>query len=223
MIDARERAELRASEHLLTEAREAWQSIGGTDARELSGSDCARAFEALGLRGVEVRGMLPGSPAILRRLYSGGDASFSSFAEAYSCRMSEYDGPVCMLCFARESTNLGRGAFECQGAEGECSVFSSFTSSKDNAHSDGNVAVAALPAAVLACLSFRAGIEPRLGVEELKICERSAHSEWRQATARVVELATASLPAERVSMREAQEAVENGLLQCQDERPHLFT
>ena len=51
-----------------------------------------------------------------------------------------------------------------------------------------------------------------LGVDELKVCERAAHTEWRQTAARVAQLATASLSAKRVSMREVQEAIERYVL-----------
>ena len=125
--------------------------------------------------------------------------------------MIDYDGPVCTLCNAQESADPSWDGFECEKQKGVCSVFTGFASSSSKTCSEDEMAVATLPAAVLACLCFRAGIDPRQGADKLKVCERAAHSEWRRTAARVAELATTSLSSKFVSIREAQEAIERHL------------
>ena len=239
-IEARERVEGRArrrahraclaaeahhSEQLKAEAAEGWQAVGGTEKDALSAADCARAFEKLGLRGVDVRGRLPGAPSLLRELYLGGGTyTLADFAAAYSLRMMDYDGAVCTLCGSWESTDPTRSGFECESiATGLCicSVFAEFASAASDAgaapaSTHAAVHVACLPEAVLAVLCFRAGIDPRLRVDELKVCERAAHTEWRAAASRIAELAASKLPTERVSVGQAQEAIETAMIESLD-------
>ena len=207
---ARLAADIRASEQMLAEAREAWQAQGFTVPGVQSCADCESAFEALGMRGIDVRGRLPGAPNALRRLYIGGiSVTFGQFCEAYTLRLEEYDGPVCTLCFSRESMEAGWERLECEREKGVCSVFADFVSSASGTHADGQVAVAALPDAVLAVMCFRAGIDPRLLIAN----EQAAHTAWREAATRVAEVAAAKLPVDGVpSIKEAQEAVESVML-----------
>ena len=216
------RAHLAAEDHyskqLNAEAAEGWQAVGGKTDGVLSAADCARAFEELGMRGVDVRGRLPRAPEVLRRLYVGrGNFAFGDFAAAYSLRMMEHDGPVCTLCFSRESTEPQRSGFECESsAHGLCVCSLFAAASSDAATADGpanaDVSVACLPEMVLAVLCFRAGIDPRLRVDELKVCERAAHAEWRAAASRIAELAASTLPSERVGVKQAQEATERAMI-----------
>lgn len=179
------RAALRTMEReqadLVAEWSEAWQKVAPSmdEDAEVTREQCGQIFQSMGMRAFDLRGRLPGAPAVLRNLACGGDwLNFATFCQVAHARMGTgYDGPVCALCCSKEAQDSHEPSFvgrlECAHEPGACCVFhgampapasDSADVSEDarRASLDG-----ALDGAVLTCFCFQEGIcldlDPRLG------------------------------------------------------------
>ena len=154
-------SETRHLEEHASELREVWRQVAGsTEQAAISHADCKRAFVIMGMSGMDLRGMLPGGPPALRAFYEdrASAISFAGFDELVRARMVHYDGPCCNCCGSIQSSTSER--FECENHSGLCSVFAAALGA-DSAGDEVPIhALEPLESAVLAALSFQAGLEP---------------------------------------------------------------